>query len=55
MIFGGSINRTQRTVTSFWLLDGRLLGLLLSLIFASLREAQPRTSPDVPAILNASC
>ena len=56
-MFGGSINRTQLTVTEAWLAClasfATLLGLGSSLIFTSLREAQPRTSPGITSPANA--
>lgn len=50
-MFGGSINRTQQTVTGAWLACtasfATLLGLESSLFLVSLKEAQQRTSPGV--------
>ena len=57
-MFGGSMNRTQRTGRGAWLACrascAMLVGLESLLIFASLREAQLRTSPIVPAGPNPS-
>jgi hypothetical protein len=49
------INRTPRSDGDGASLAGTancamLMGLVSSLIFASLRKAQPRTSPGVPAV-----
>jgi hypothetical protein len=54
VVFGGSINRTQQTVTEAGL--GLLIELAVqcllfftsSLIFSSLREGEPRTFPFGP-------
>ena len=57
-MFGGSMNRTQRTGRRAWLACrascAMLVGLESLLIFALLREAQLRTSPIVPAGPNPS-
>ena len=46
VVFGGSLNRTQWTVMHALQCFVSLASLL---IFASLRKAQQRTSPGVPA------
>ena len=53
------IDRTQWMVRGTWFSCiasfATFLGLVSSLIFASLKEAQQRTSPGVPAGPNPSC
>ena len=58
MVFGGSIKRTRWTVMEagrrlLGQLAATLVGLSSSLIFASLKEPQLRTSPGIPP--NPSC
>ena len=53
MMFGGNIKRTPQTVMEAWLayraICATFVGLKSSsLVFALLREAQPRTSPGIP-------
>jgi hypothetical protein len=56
VLFGRSINRTQRTVMGACISSfATLPGLLSLLIFTSLREAQQRASPGIPGGLRHSC